>query len=279
VVRKCIRYLRKLTSSLKLEGQIRLRGITGQDYQENIKLKQLLYALQTDYNRLTDEMSDLVYYTDGEIQKVKHHNEQLFAHNETLQTQNDQFQLRIWDLETENDQYLSRIGELEQELDDWLEKVTNFDEFFAHAVAIATPSLKKPTSPPPVAELLPDLPDHSLDLSGFHLALVGGHSNIRRAVTTELSERYSLQNWVEVPPFSHGHLGRSRIKSKIQHCDLVVMITRYMNHSLSDSIYSLKAAGALSGDILHLDCRGKTGIIRQILDYYQKHNGAALCNA
>jgi hypothetical protein len=278
-MRKCIRYLRKLTSSLKLESQIRLRGITGKDYQENIKLKQLLYSLQQDYNRLTDEMSDLVYYTDGEIQKLKYQNEQLQVHSENLQTQSDQFQLRIWDLETENDQYLSRIGELEQELDDWLEKVTNFDEFFAHAVAIAPKSLQTPATPSPVVELLPDLPTHGVDLSNLHLAIIGGHSTIRRSVITELSDRYNLQHWVEVPPFSHGHLGRTRIKAKIQHCDLIVMITRYMNHSLSDSIYGLKAAGALSGDLLHLDCRGKTGVIRQILDYCQKRDGATFCNA
>ena len=115
------------------------------------------------------------------------------------------------------------------------------------------------------AKVAIEAPAPGVDLSGFHLALVGGHDATRREVIRELTEQYGLKKWVELPPFEQGSVGLSQIRRRIERCDLIVVITGYMNHKLTDCINRLKASGSLSGDVMLVNCRGKTGVVREIL--------------
>ena len=83
----------------------------------------------------------------------------------------------------------------------------------------------------------------------------------------ELMEQYGLQQWVELPPFKRGSSKLAQVRLRIQQCDLIVVITGYMNHAMTDSINQLKAAGALSGQVMLVNCRGKTGVVRAILQH------------
>ncbi|BAZ19267.1 hypothetical protein NIES4073_01370 (plasmid) [Kalymmatonema gypsitolerans NIES-4073] len=107
------------------------------------------------------------------------------------------------------------------------------------------------------------------NLASIHLALVGGHQATRREIIRELCENYGLQNCVEVAPSSEAYINRSNVQAQISNCNLIAVITGYMGHDLSQIISDLKKDGALTGDVFFLACRGKTGVVRAILNKVQ----------
>jgi hypothetical protein len=104
------------------------------------------------------------------------------------------------------------------------------------------------------------------NLTSIRLALVGGHQATRREVIRELCENYGLQNYVEVAPSSEAYISRSEVQAKISNCNLITVITGYMGHDLSQIISDLKKDGSLTGDVFFLACRGKSGVVRGILN-------------
>lgn len=106
------------------------------------------------------------------------------------------------------------------------------------------------------------------NLSSLRLALVGGHEATRREVIRELKENYNLENTVEVAPSSETYVDRSIVQNKINNCDLIVVITGYMGHDLSKIVSDLKKDDALIGEVLPLSCRGKSGVIREIFNWW-----------
>ncbi|MBF2002487.1 MAG: hypothetical protein IGS38_17415 [Synechococcales cyanobacterium M58_A2018_015] len=110
-----------------------------------------------------------------------------------------------------------------------------------------------------------EIPDSPLDLSALRLALVGGHTATRREVVRELTETYNMKDITEIAPSSESHISRNSIQSKISNCDLVAVITGYMGHDLSQIVSDLDKSGALTGQVILLPCRGKSGVVRTIL--------------
>jgi hypothetical protein len=108
------------------------------------------------------------------------------------------------------------------------------------------------------------------NLASIRLALVGGHQSTRRKVIHELCESYGLQNYVEIAPSSEAYVNRSSVQAQISNCNLIVVITGYMGHDLSQIVSDLKKDGALIGNVFFLACRGKSGIVRAILNQVQK---------
>ena len=105
----------------------------------------------------------------------------------------------------------------------------------------------------------------SLDLSSLRLALVGGHEATRREVIWELTSNYHVQEVIEVAPSSEAYISRNTVRNKISNCNLIVVITGYMGHDLSNIISELQQDNALAGQVLLVACRGKSGIVREIL--------------
>jgi hypothetical protein len=114
----------------------------------------------------------------------------------------------------------------------------------------------------------------NIDLSGLRLGLVGGHHNTRFAVLSELRHKYGLQESVEIEPSRRRCLDQTHLKAKLSNCDLIVLITGYMGHSLSGSVMNLKNSGALRGDILKLttQCNATSSILREIVKYFAVKN-------
>lgn len=107
------------------------------------------------------------------------------------------------------------------------------------------------------------------NLASIRLALVGGHQATRREVIRELCENYGLPNCVEVAPSSEVYISRSNVQAQISNCNLIAVITGYMGHDLSQIVSDLKKDGALTGDVFFLACRGKSGVVRAILNKVQ----------
>ena len=110
------------------------------------------------------------------------------------------------------------------------------------------------------------------DLSHLVLGIVGGHEATRREVIHELTEKYQLQRCVEVPPTWEGRHQKRVVRQKLECCDLIVIITGYMNHSLTNAVFSLKSSGALRGEVVLLNFRGKSGVVREILRLVARNN-------
>ena len=156
--------------------------------------------------------------------------------NTGLAREFDDLQVRVWELEQQVDELLLYIAKLV--------------------------SIDQPTD---------ELPKKTPDLSHVVLGIVGGHAATQREVVNELSTFYGLQRWVVVPPSHEGSFKKSVLKGKLEGCDLIVIITGYMNHSLTHAVHGLKAAGALRGNVVMLNFRGKSGIVREVLRLMDKY--------
>ncbi|MEM6596871.1 MAG: DUF2325 domain-containing protein [Cyanobacteria bacterium P01_C01_bin.69] len=106
-----------------------------------------------------------------------------------------------------------------------------------------------------------------IDLSDVSLALVGGHETTYRKVTEEL-ENYGLKTCVHVPPRSIASASRHKIKDKISNCDLIVTVTSHVDHSVSECVKQLKDAQVLAGECIRVSCHGKSGLVREVLNYF-----------
>ncbi|MEM8809987.1 MAG: hypothetical protein AAGF01_28550, partial [Cyanobacteria bacterium P01_G01_bin.38] len=149
------------------------RGVSGQEHRQNRHLLMRLAALRGDYNQLKRELDELVEYSDREIVQLKGKNLELEQAQEALQ-------LRVWDLE--------------EQIEALLEYIAN--EFVKGAEV----------------DVVVEAYATEVDLSELHLALVGGHDATRREVIRELTERYGLKKWVELPPFEHSSSGLVQIR-------------------------------------------------------------------
>lgn len=110
------------------------------------------------------------------------------------------------------------------------------------------------------------------NLSSLNLALVGGHEATRREVIRELKESYQLKYFTEVASSDEAYINRNNVQTKINNCDLIAMITGYMGHDLSKIVSELKKDNVLAGKVLPLSCRGKSGVIREILGWWKKQH-------
>jgi chromosome segregation ATPase len=121
------------------------------------------------------------------------------------------------------------------------------------------------------ADLTADLSDLTIqaivDLSDVSLALVGGHETTHREVTEEL-KKYGLKRCVHIPPHSRESNSRHQIKDKIGNCDLIVTITSYIDHSVSNCVKQLQDTQMLTGEVIRVHCHGKSGVVREVLQYF-----------
>ena len=106
-----------------------------------------------------------------------------------------------------------------------------------------------------------------LQRSQLKIAIIGGHPNIYREVSQALRENYGLNHWVELPSFSKLGVGSSKIKAKLLYCHLIFILTGYMRHGQTEGVSALKRSGAISGKVILLCCRGRTGVMRAILHH------------
>ena len=83
----------------------------------------------------------------------------------------------------------------------------------------------------------------------------------------ELKECYSLEDSVEVAPSNEAYVDRSSVRTKISECKLIAVITGYMGHDLSKIVFDLKKDDALVGEVVLLPCRGKSGVVREIIKW------------
>ena len=114
-----------------------------------------------------------------------------------------------------------------------------------------------------------------MDLADSIIALVGGHDSTRHQVIRKLQNNHGLKehHLHEVKPDQRS--SSSSIREKIQHCDFVFIIAGYMPHKLSKSVMQLRNKAAIKGEVIPLETRGATGVLREILTYIANHRLSA----
>jgi hypothetical protein len=215
----------QIRGSLEWVGQV-LEWVAGRQMRrENERLVLRLARLRADYNQLKQDTDELLCHTDRELSELK-------QTNTGLAQEFDELQLRVWELEQQVDELLLYIAEMAE--------ASRQGAGVVEVVALP-------------------------DLAEVNLGIVGGHEATRREVIDELTVQYGLRRWVEVPPTWESSLTKSVLRAKLERCDLIVIVTGYMNHSLTQAVFGLKAAGALAGEVALLNFRGKSGIVREVL--------------
>ncbi|NET51534.1 MAG: hypothetical protein F6K09_23310 [Merismopedia sp. SIO2A8] len=249
-------------------------GLSGKNRRKVHMLKVALEAAEVECDRLHQEMQELVQYTDAELSHLK-------QEIERITKERDELQLQVLILEEEQDiqaqthteeanespTTISISGVQREETTPALPVPSSTQPSQTHAPHTATPTSTTTEGSVLSTHLPPDSP--LIDLSDLRIALVGGHPTTRRGVIQELQSHYGLKHFVEIPRMSEVNTSRNRVKSKIYRCNLVVLITGYMSHRLTEIVFSLKDAGALAGDVVQLNCKGKSGVLRGILEHVE----------
>ncbi|MEL6161031.1 MAG: DUF2325 domain-containing protein [Cyanobacteria bacterium J06623_5] len=252
--------------------QMFIKGATGKDRQAKHHLSDHLFKIQVAYDQLQQQFDQLqlenerLLKTTGELEKQLLHNqtelEELIALADAdaqfLVAENQSLQLRLRESEDEKEslraakgQLLGHVSVLERQLD--LEGYRTGNGR-ADAVRVELGSA--------------DGVDFSqVSLANISLALVGGHETTYREVRKALRQ-YGLKRCIHVPPHSIASNSRQQIKDKIGNCDLVVTITSYVDHSVSKCVKQLKDAQLLAGECIRVSCHGKSGLVREVLQYF-----------
>lgn len=105
----------------------------------------------------------------------------------------------------------------------------------------------------------------AVSLAGVRLTMVGGHVAMRREVERELRERHKLTDFLEVAPSSEDHMDRAKVRDRVAGRDLVVVVAGYTGHDLTNLVRDLQRAGEVTGRVIWPACRGKSGVVREIL--------------
>lgn len=228
------------------------------------KLSQMITALTSERDQALQKFHELEQFL-VEVPNV----DELSAALEAAKTQFREFEEYAVE---ENEQLKSANEQLTQKYNDAQLQILALNEQVEFYLKyLAKPPLEQSTEEAAAAVFNPEFETvlEAIDLSGLRLALVGGHPDTRREVIRELSENYRLQDYVEVAPSSEAYLSRSSVRAKIGNCDLIVVITGYMGHDLSQIVSELKRDGALNGQVLLLgrQVKAKSGVVREIITY------------
>ncbi len=244
--------------------QLLLNGATGKDRLEKRLLSQRLVRLETDYDRLQRDMDELLSYADEETEKLSVNSQKLRSQLKHIRAENKE-------LREQNEALQSQVIFLNQKIEA-LQTHKNQSQSSAkkrppRSQSSPSPPLPSAASPPSQqSDLSPD-PNLSIDLSNVSLALIGGHETTHREVSEEL-KKYGLKRCIHIPPHSIVSNSRSQIKDKISNCDLIVTITSYVDHSVTQCVKQLKDTQMLTGEVIRVHCHGKSGVVREVLDYF-----------
>ncbi|MCS6939886.1 MAG: hypothetical protein RMJ55_11225 [Roseiflexaceae bacterium] len=104
-----------------------------------------------------------------------------------------------------------------------------------------------------------------LSLAHVLLAIAGGHSATRREIERELREHYGLVHYQEMAPSSEDYIDRTRVRERLASASLIVVIAGYSGHDLTNLVRDLQRSGDIVGTVIWPKCRGKSGVVREII--------------
>lgn len=226
-------FQRSETYKLGLWLARRLDGPLGQDARRAGQLAEALRVARQETLMVRQEVEQWVSYADEELHR--------------LRSQNQAFSMAQEEWLMGNAELLAELHEVQGEL-------------LWHQRKLAAWEAKQRRQAKQV----------SLDLSGWKIAVVGGHDATRRDVGQVLKKRYGLKDYVEIPPLWEAKASQAQVRAKLAGCDLIVLVAWYSSHPLTQSVMRLKEKGALGGEVLPVNCRGVSGVTREIVEFVER---------
>ncbi|WP_448573846.1 hypothetical protein [Trichothermofontia sp.] len=103
-----------------------------------------------------------------------------------------------------------------------------------------------------------------VDLSNMRVAIVGGHQNMMEYVASTLYQENHLKELRSLSKDTR--LATKTFKEKLKKVDLILVVTGYMSHSMSQIVDDLEARGQLRGKVIRLPtaCTSGPAIVRRI---------------
>ena len=244
--------------SLMQPFQLFLKGATGKDRHEKRQIAQQLVSIQVAYDRLQD--------TCDRLQKD---HESLQEKYDTLQRDRNDFKDLFYYADKENKEVRSQLQKLTRRNAMLVGKIAVLEnQISLHAYqSNGSASLEDDSAEDDFIQQFQIGDFEQLDLSDVSVALIGGHETTHREVTEAL-RKYGLKRCVHIPPHSIASHSRSQIKNKISNCDLILTITTYVDHPVSHCVKQLKETQMLSGEVIRTSSKGKSGVVRDILQYF-----------
>ena len=206
-------------------------------------LNRLLAQAGESYQALHLEAQEFEVYANDENQRLEATNFTLETENCKLVEARDELQVEVWELEEQVEQLTAWRGDESGGVGDG-ERGCEEGEIGGEGKGV--------------------------DLSGVEVAIVGGHGSMRRSVLDELRTGYGLERGVEVPTLWEARATERQLRAQLDRCDLIAIVTGYMSHPLTNMIMDLRRTGALRGQVVLVQVRGKTGVLREILGFSKK---------
>jgi hypothetical protein len=103
-----------------------------------------------------------------------------------------------------------------------------------------------------------------LDLSGYHVALVGGYAPMRRRVQEILTNEHGLDRFTEVPPSWEEHVDKGRVAEAVRGADLIVVVHRCIKHDGTDALHAVVDGTALEERVRYASGKGQSSVIRVV---------------
>jgi hypothetical protein len=110
-----------------------------------------------------------------------------------------------------------------------------------------------------------------IDLSRYQIAVIGGHNRtIREVKALLLQQKLDPQKFIDILPGSEANNNKKTVRSKIQYCDLVVVLPSYVDHALTKIVSRLDKEKAVRGNILYIPSGGAHTITTKIINRLQE---------
>ncbi len=248
--------------------QLFMKGATGKDRHQKQQLNQQLIRLQVAYEALQESHDTLQHKHDA----VQRERDQLQQRYDRLQRDRNDINALFNCADQENRELDAKVLGMRSRIKRLKADNAALDSkiiYLEHKLGLQAYSDDAAFDEPELT--LEDVRSPEdldlIDLSNISLALVGGHETTHREVTEEL-KKYGLKRCIHVPPHSRESNSRHQIKDKIGSCDLVVTITSYVDHSVSNCVKQLKETSMLTGEVIRVHCHGKSGVVREVLQYF-----------
>jgi tetratricopeptide (TPR) repeat protein len=110
--------------------------------------------------------------------------------------------------------------------------------------------------------------EQELDLRDKRVAVLGGSESIRTWVRRDLRERFDLEQLREVPPSWESRANKDKVRSAIDGADLIVVVTNYMGHDLTDCLKAVMT-DAQKKIRRFPQSSGKSGIVHAVEEYFR----------
>jgi hypothetical protein len=110
-----------------------------------------------------------------------------------------------------------------------------------------------------------------IDLSRYQIAVIGGHNRtIREVKALLLQQKLDPHKFIDILPGSEANNNKKTVRSKIQYCDLVVVLPSYVDHALTKIVSRLDKEKAVRGNILYIPSGGAHTITTKIINRLQE---------